>query len=484
MKRLDPGNVMLAIALLLGAATRLVGLTSGSVYVDEVHTLRVAGTTLPNMIAQLAANDYHPPLFYAIAHALLGLHLQPEAYRYFTAPLALVTIAATWAIARRLLGSTPAGIAALVIAIDPTAIMWDRIFRMYVVLDALVALSWWLLITAESSSGARRTWLWIAFAVCAIMQPYIHYIGILNVACQTAYGLWRLRTAWPAAASAIASALAFLWWLPYAVRQIPGGGLVAGTAALPVEWWTIARDAVLEGAPLAWIQSPGFDIIVTIIVVAMSIWAALTARRTILLFWLLLAALQIVLSLVSGKFLAAPRYLLPILPVFAMGVGQVVDRHLLLPKVRLAPFAVGGLILALLGYCATNVLFDPLYQFPDWNIVASIFAQHAQPADEIIVDQGYDEEALGSAFGGRRINPVGSNSLESMIEYVHEDREARIWYIENQYYFVDPNRKVLSALESTRPKLGEWLEPRVELSNRVYVVLFGPAWAPVHIRER
>src|SRR5215469_522746 len=125
MRRLDPGNLMLAIALALGAATRLIGLTSGSVYVDEAHTLNLAALSPSNLIVQLAATDYHPPLFYIAAHYLLGLHLQPEAYRYFTAPFALVTIAATWVIGRRLFGPIVGGIAALVIAIDPSAILWD-----------------------------------------------------------------------------------------------------------------------------------------------------------------------------------------------------------------------------------------------------------------------------------------------------------------------------------------------------------------------
>ena len=482
-RRIDPGTLMLIAALVLGAATRLTGLMAQSIHVDEAHTLSLAGTTLPNLVAQLSNTDYHPPLFYVIAHSLLSLHLKFEAYRYFTAPLALVTIAATWAIARRLFGPIVASVAALVIAIDPTAIMWDRIFRMYVLLDALVALSWWLLLSAEDARGARRIWLWIAFAMCAIVQPYVHYLGILNVACQAAYGLSRIRSMWPAAASAVASAVAFLWWLPYATRQIPGGGLVAGTASVPIEWWTIARDAVLEGTPLAWIQAPGFDIVVTIIVIAVSIWAAWKARRSILPFWLLVAVLQVVLSIVSGKFMAAPRYLLPVLPVFAMGVGQIVDRHLLLPKLRIAPFLVGGLVLALLAFCTTNVLFDPRYQFADWNIVYSTFGEHVEGDDAVIFDQGYAAEVFDGdpIFGLHDIAaPSSPQQIGPAVVWIDDPASARIWYIENEYYYVDPGQRVLHYLESTRPRINEWLEPRVELSNRVYIVLFGPMKTAKH----
>ncbi|HET9342100.1 MAG TPA: glycosyltransferase family 39 protein [Candidatus Eremiobacteraceae bacterium] len=484
IKRIDPSYAMLVVALVIGAATRLIGLTSSSIYVDEIHTFQVATQPLRDMISILAATDYHPPLFYAITHFLVGLHMPSdrwphEWYRYFTAPFALVTIVATWAIARRLFGPVAAGVAALIIAIDPTSILWDRIYRMYVVFDALVAVSWWLLIEAERAEGRRRIVLWALFALCAITQPYLHYLGILNVACQFLYGLAKRRSAWPAAAGAVLAGLSFLPWLPYMLRQLPGGGLVAGTASLPIEWWTIARDAVLDGTPLAWIRAPGFDVVVTFIVVAMCVWAAWSARRTVLPFWLLVAALQVVLSLISGKFLAAPRYLLPVLPVFAIGVGQVVDRHLLLPNVRIAAFAVGGAIFALLAFCTTNVLFDPLYQFPDWNLVQSIFEQREQRSDIIVFDQGYMDEISG-AYGSTYVDHpelpiVGPTSVSALARWLSDNPKTRVWYIENQYYYVDPNRRAISYLESMRPQLGEWLEPRVELSNRVYVVLFGPA---------
>ena len=474
--RLDPGQLMLGVALLVGAASRLIGVSAASIHVDEAHTFLVSSGAWRAMLDTLTTSDYHPPLFYALTHALVGLGWHHETYRYLTAPLGLVTILATWGIARRLFGPVAAGVAALVIALDPTAIMWDRIYRMYVLLDALVALSWWLLVAAEDARGGRRTWLWIGFAACAIVQPYVHYLGALNVLCQTLYALTRLRMRWPAVAGAALSALAFLWWLPDAEKQLPGGGLVAGTAALPVQWWTLARDAVLAGSPLAWIQAPGFDVVLTIVVVAMSVWAAWTARSSVLPWWLLVAAAQVILSLVSGKFLAAPRYLLPVLPVFAIGVGQVVDKHLLLPRVRVAGFAVGGAVFALLAYCTTNVLFDPRYQFADWNIVKSTFYARADTGDAVIFDQGYDAEVFADdpVFGAHDIAaPSSSAQLMPALAWIHAHAASRIWYIENEYYFVDPDRTIVAALAATRPQLAQWLEPRVELSDRVYVVLFG-----------
>ena len=471
---------MLVIALAIGALTRLWQLTSSSVYVDEAHTFAVAAEPWHNMLATLIYHDYHPPLFYAVTHVLLAFGWAPAALRFATAPLALVTTAAAWGIGRRLFGPIAGGIAAILVAVDPSAILWDRIYRMYVVLDALVALSWWLILAAQDSRGMRRTLLWIAFAICAIAQPYVHYLGGLDVACQAVYALTRVRAAWPVLAGAALSVLGFVPWIPAVRIQYPGGGLVAGTAALPVEWWTLARDAVLAGTPLAWIQAAGFDVAVTLAVVGICVWAAFAARSSILPFWLLLPLAQVILSVVTGKFVAVPRYLLPALPVLAIGIGALVQL-LLLSHLRAAGLVLCACALALFGFCATNVLFDPRYQFPDWNIVRSIFSQGAQPGDIVVFDQGYSAEVFANdpTFVRHEIAAPGSVAdIPSTLAWLQARPGRRVWYVENQYYYVDPARAIAGALENARPQVGQWLEPRVELSDRVYVALFGPErWA-------
>lgn len=481
MRRIDAGVVMLAGALIVGAATRLIGLSAGSIHVDEAHTFLVASSPWGTMLDMLTTSDYHPPLFYALTHALVGLGWHEETYRYLTAPFALLTILATWAIGRRLFNPVVGGVAALAVALDPSAILWDRIYRMYVVLDALVAVSWWLLIVAADSRGSKRVWCWIGFAACAIVQPYLHYLGVLDVLCQAVFGIVRLRTAWPALASALASAIAFLWWLPDAMKQLPGGGLVAGTATLPIQWWSIARDAVLAGTPLGWIQTPGVDVVITVLIAAVTLWAAWNGRRSALPYWTLVAVLQVVGSAVAGKFIAAPRYLLPVLPVFAIGLGLVVDRHLLLPRARVARLALAVASLGVLAYCATNVLFDTRYQFADWNAVRSIFYANADVGDAVIFDQGYASEVFADdrVFSANDIAAPSSDAqIGPALAWLRGHASNRIWYIENEYYFIDPDRRIIAALESTRPRLREWLEPRVELSNRVYVALFGPERQP------
>jgi hypothetical protein len=53
-----------------------------------------------------------------------------------------------------------------------------------------------------------------------------------------------------------------------------------------------------------------------------------------------------------------------------------------------------------------------------------------------------------------------------------------VWYVENQYYYPDPQRRILAHLAATRHRLHEWLEPRADLSNRVYIALYGTEQMP------
>src|SRR5438876_11574981 len=104
-KRLDWALVVLALALIAGTYFRFWDLTSQSLFLDEGFTFMVAGKAWTQMIGWIVFHDFQPPLFYALTHdALERLHWQFWDYRYLTAPFGLLTILASWAIARRLFG--------------------------------------------------------------------------------------------------------------------------------------------------------------------------------------------------------------------------------------------------------------------------------------------------------------------------------------------------------------------------------------------
>jgi mannosyltransferase len=162
----------LFVALALGALVRLWDLTGQSLFIDEGFVFHVAAQEPRQILMTVAHGDFHPPLFYLITHYLInGLHLPLWDYRYITAAFSLTGIAATWAIARRCFGDTAAAIAALALALDPALVIWDRLFRMYALLVALTAVSWWLLLVCADPTNKRRLLCWILYGVTVIALP-------------------------------------------------------------------------------------------------------------------------------------------------------------------------------------------------------------------------------------------------------------------------------------------------------------------------
>src|SRR5579863_4091696 len=170
----------LAAAVALGALCRFWDLTGQSLFIDEGFVFHASQGSISEILTTVAYTDFHPPLFYLVTHFLVQWLRWPLwDYRYLTATLSLGGIAATWAIGRRSFGVTAAGIAALAMALSPSLIEWDRLYRMYAVLVALTAISWWLLLRAEDARGIARVGRWIAYGCVAVVLPYVHYVGAL-----------------------------------------------------------------------------------------------------------------------------------------------------------------------------------------------------------------------------------------------------------------------------------------------------------------
>ena len=99
--------ISLAAALIIGAVLRFWQLTDKSLFIDEGFSFNIASAPLRIIPDLVIRTDVHPPLFYLAAHALLvTVRLPFEDYRLFTAPFGLLTIVASWALARRCCAST------------------------------------------------------------------------------------------------------------------------------------------------------------------------------------------------------------------------------------------------------------------------------------------------------------------------------------------------------------------------------------------
>ncbi len=466
--------VWLGVALVSAAAAAFWHLTASSLYVDEGFTFHMAGKPVPALLHEVVYHDFHPPLFYLMTHYLVRwLHWQPWNYRYLTAVLGLVSIVTTWTIARRLFGEVGAACAASLVALSPLMITWDRTYFVYAVFVAANTLSWWFVIKLDSLENRRAGLLWPAYALTVIVVPYLHYLGLLSVICQALYALARPRKRWPLALCLSASAAAFAPWLRAVEVQFPHGAMVIAQWHVP--WLVLARQLMGNGLPLAWYGDTRFDWCFSIAVVSAIAAGAWLARRSALPFWFLTLFLQCLISAWLSKDLLEPRMLAYVVPAAAIAVGGVVHA-LMRTRVCTMALAVWTTAVAISAIAVVDILFVPFYQRADWYAVNLVLLQNEKAGDIIVLDQGA-EYWVARDFTGFRHHALSAPTLPSdirpTIAWLQAHTKQRVWYIDNNPFYPDPNRKILAALDRTRSKLLDWREPRLSAYDYVYVGLFG-----------
>ncbi|MBV8668891.1 MAG: glycosyltransferase family 39 protein [Candidatus Eremiobacteraeota bacterium] len=414
------------------------------------------------------------------------MHWPLWSYRYLTAAFSLIGIAATWGIARRCFGDVAAAVAAVALALQPALIEFDRLYRMYAVLVALGALSWWLLLRAMDASGRARIWWWLAYGISAIALPYVQYFGALVVASQAVYALTRLRTAWPALVGAASATAALIPWAWAVKIQYPNGGYVIRLDSPEFSWPHVIRASVAYGLPIDWMLKPAFDPVFATVVMLLLVAGLYLGRKTVLPFWLAPIAIQVAGSLLSGKDLVIPRYLYVYVPAFCIGFGAVVA-FLLQTKFRVIGAVLVAAYVGLSAISVYDLLFVPFYQFPNWYEINNLVFPREQRGDLIVMDQGAEYWVVRdfTAFRGHEMGtPALQSDLPATIRWLDGYPKRRVWYIENQPDFTDPHRLIEHALSRTRPVLGRWRQARAFREDVVRVVLYGERLPPPRRSKR
>ncbi len=480
----DLGLVGLALALAAGAALRLWDLTGPSQHTDEAFTFGLSAMPVPALLRNVVAHDFHPPLFYLATHYLMVWLPKPQwDYRYLTSAFGCLTILATWVAARRMFGPVAAAIASLAVALAPALVQYDRIYRMYAVTVALCTLSFALLLELERASGRRRIALVAAYAVVAIALPYVDYLGALVLAAQGAYALTRGRSLAPALVVLAAAAAAFVPWLHALREQLPLAGIALSRPALDVGLAASVEGAFAAGTPPAWLAWPGGELAPALVLGCLVVAGAYLGRRSALPFWLGVLVVQIAGSILAGKNLAYfPRYLLIDVPPVCIAIGLVIAQ-LVQARRRVAAAALGIGLAAFLSITVSNVMFESFYQFPDWYAVNALMLREGRPADAIVLDAGYEALAVRdfTAFRGHEtLSFMNPSDFGGILAWIARHPDRRVWYIEHQQFYWDPQRRIASALGERRPTLIQRRWPRRWAVDDVSVMLFGEV--PMTIR--
>lgn len=195
---------MLAALLVLLAAygVRVHLLGAQSLWNDEGSAYVQATRPLPE-IAQNAARDIHPPLYYALLAVWRALTGESEfALRALSALASLLTVAFAYGIGRRLYGRFAAITAALLVGFNTFQIYYAQEARMYALLALWAAAAMWALINLTLTETPRHRW------------RYAAALALLNAA-----GLWT-QYVYPALMLA-QGALFVLWMLARMRARLP-----------------------------------------------------------------------------------------------------------------------------------------------------------------------------------------------------------------------------------------------------------------------
>ncbi len=457
--------------LAIAALIRFVGLLHHSTMPDEAFTFFIASHPLAGIVVLLATGDFHPPLVYVLGHALFALTSRVYLFRIATALIGVVGVAATYTLARRVVGSW-GPVAALLIAISPVLAFFDGFFRMYAMLWSLAMLSWACLLWALDEPRRGRRWFAYALIVTALL--YTQYLAFFTLAGQMAYMAFVHRRTlgfWLACAAALA---AFAPWLPVFREQYPLGG-TAFNALAGHMWELVGAPPVLlvDGLPTTIEYAAATSVALWIVIVG-GLAVATVQRRFDALALFAPIALQVGYSLASGKLLLGQRYLLQaVVPL----VFFIVIFCAWLQARRLRPLAI-AILTSLFVMMATATIdkhFLSSYMPVDWTQYGKFLDARIKPGDAVVFDGSMVYYALVDTKATRdRPLFLVTNQAEAARYGEQASRLPRIWYIGYQTDLPDPNRLAFNALARTHPRRVSWQSTEAAYGDAVVTTLFLP----------
>jgi mannosyltransferase len=214
MRRIPPALALICVA---GAALRFATLDVQSLWYDEAVTAHLLRLDLAGMWHAIPDSESTPPLYYVLAWLWTQLAGTGEVgMRSLSALLGSATIAAVWALGRRLGGERAGLVAAAVVAVNPMLVWFSQEARAYALLALLAALSALLWLRMLERPGVGRGLAWALVAALALAT---HYYAIFLVGPQALWLLVRVPDRRARAAALVPLAVAGAALAPLALGQ-------------------------------------------------------------------------------------------------------------------------------------------------------------------------------------------------------------------------------------------------------------------------
>jgi len=411
-----------AAAVLAGAAAlRLMALTAKALWFDETFSVFVAGHPVARLIAIVAANDAHPPLYYLLLRAWILVFGDGEAaVRAPSVVIGTAIVAVTWLFGRRLVGQRPALLAAALVAVAPSQVSSSQEARMGALLVLTALGSWWAL--WETAHGSRRAW-WVYVTVSAVML-YSHYYAFFMLASQAVYVAWTRRAGADlrrAILAGLAILLLFAPWVPALAGHLAGGQawpahrfpitpamfadtFALMTAGLPVvgaadpRGWSLPRFGSAQIALLGFVAA--FILVAAGMRGVNSVWRSAASSPLLPCAAVCPVVFAYAASLVRNVY--SPRYLIfitvPIALLTAAGLAA-------LWRGRARWSRAVGLVLAALIFVPNVMVLGAFYRQPaldvfDWRSISRTMATAARPDDAIVFLPGFSRIPVNYYFRG------------------------------------------------------------------------------------
>ncbi|HIQ02034.1 MAG TPA: hypothetical protein EYH30_07885, partial [Anaerolineales bacterium] len=165
----------------LSFALRLYHLDAQPIWWDEAISIRLATSSLPDLLTDRAAH-VHPPLYFLLLKAWVTLAGSTAfSARFLSAWFNTLLVPAVYAFGHRWLGRRAGAWAALLVAISPLYVVYAQEARAYALLPLvyLALLDRVERVRARACSPTRRDWLLLGLAEA--IGLYLHYVFLLAV---------------------------------------------------------------------------------------------------------------------------------------------------------------------------------------------------------------------------------------------------------------------------------------------------------------
>ncbi len=456
--------VLALVALATGL--RLFRLGAWDLGLDEAYSALVAARPLADLVAFVARDDFHPPLYYIFLHAWRSVAGVDEFWlRFPNAVLGSLAVPAVYALGREVADETAGLVAALLLTLSPLHIYHAQDLRMYPLLLLLGGLT---LFSFARALRTAQTADWALHATFLALSLYTHYGAFLLLAGEVlaVASLWAIRRPVrirPWAASAGAALLSFAPWALVLLQDLRRTAPADSHADILLPLQQVAYALVAFTSDFLPPGQPVLKSAVLFVFGGAALYGAWALRKRPLSAAVLLASSLGALALAAlvglwfpkisvGTYVLIPRTLL------AASIAYLVLVAAALTRAQSRPLGLGLLAALLLLNLSSlpRVYFGPRPLWGPWRAVATHVAQRVRPGDGIVVVSGHWARPFDFYFAqhgkpARVVRYYGRQDLERVRGLLRGS--SRIWLVLRQPEAVDPHGRVRAHLHSARPSV-------------------------------